>query len=1371
VVATLKVNGTPRGQGVWRGSAWPDVTGPVRIAVGYDASSDSTGPYRYTLEVRAHYGETALATTARGELVVVNRRESVFGAGWWLAGLERLVMDPFGKPVLWVGGDGSTRRYTKAGGADVWGAPSLDRPDSIKPTTSGGWERILGGGVKVEFDSTGRHVATVNRLEHRTEFRYDSAGRVDTVSIPRAERGFSFHYAVDGKLERMESPGVETTPRSTHLHRTGARVDSIRNPDGSRIRFGYANAARALVPTFRASRAGVTSYFRFDHAGLVAGARLDPNATDSIVMRLRAVESLGLANTGALDTARAYALIDGPRTDVGDSTRFWLNRWGAPRRVVNPLGQQAVLTYGDARYPALVTESRSPGGLVSRAWYDARGRVDSSTVLSPYGDGRNATTRYAWDAKWDVVTRTASPEGVIASFGYDSVSGNLMWQQTGADASQVDSTRVEYGYDPATRLVGSVAEAGATQPSRYEYDGRGNLKAVVSALGFRSEFYSDALGRDTLVLTPTDAAQTPGLRVATRTWFDASGRDSLTRTYGPSLGDRYTGARTLWVETLYTTAGQVRTVRRWGEPQLSPDHPTQFIRRFEYDAAGRDTAEFNEVNRAEKRRYDPAGNVVSVQTRRGPVVSMRYDALNRLVRRSTEAVENPEIGTSGHMSASYPAFTDGYPIPAEVDTLAYDSIGNLVLADNPYAKIRRGYHPNGTVAWDSTFLRSWAGSPNDPAAFAGHAYGIGYGYDLDGRRSWLEYPANLAPGAESGAPRTRATYEYTPRTGALAAVVNVFGHRHAFHFDRAARLRTALPADGSRESFTYDADGRLRSRTHATAGGSVFRNDTMRYDARAKLLGVWMPGGGPSFRYDALGTLVEEKPIYETTTDKSMRKYIVDALGHRVKGFNKFQDSLIYGLEQNDRATGWRHPFYPDSGAGEYMDESDTFADANGSESWRESVSGGPNQFNIEQAMSFYDGRDKLRAVDRRACPWVADTKAVGTPPDDYQPGWIAYERTLGKCDPQVVLAPERYGGLEEYRYDALGRRIAVRFRPDAACTACATLKMAHYTRYVWDGDQVLHEVRSPDESDHPQDSPSSAAYGRVGYTHGGVIDAPLDLIRIGHAGDTATVIVPLRNALGQHDRGSIVAGPSVSINWPGAHWNAFRKPLDPYPKPGGWAGSLITGSADQSGLQYMRNRYYDPRTGQFTQQDPIGLAGGLNTYGFANGDPVTYSDPYGLLASTGECPPCSGWEYFKNEVWGLRSLPMRSNQEPATLYASASVYFWSANAGVRVDHRQVKGSIDNSATFPSAGAGVAFGAEYSRARAGEHEGSISAGVTKRTGVSVGVATGSRGTRVTTVEVKLGVSTPTPAVTGTIKPANRAPTGSYSCAQANIGCE
>ncbi len=36
------------------------------------------------------------------------------------------------------------------------------------------------------------------------------------------------------------------------------------------------------------------------------------------------------------------------------------------------------------------------------------------------------------------------------------------------------------------------------------------------------------------------------------------------------------------------------------------------------------------------------------------------------------------------------------------------------------------------------------------------------------------------------------------------------------------------------------------------------------------------------------------------------------------------------------------------------------------------------------------------------------------------------------------------------------------------------------------------------------------------------------------------------------------------------------------------------------------------PRRG-FTQPDPIGIAGGLNSYGYAGGDPVNFSDPFGL--------------------------------------------------------------------------------------------------------------------------------------------------------------
>ncbi len=64
--------------------------------------------------------------------------------------------------------------------------------------------------------------------------------------------------------------------------------------------------------------------------------------------------------------------------------------------------------------------------------------------------------------------------------------------------------------------------------------------------------------------------------------------------------------------------------------------------------------------------------------------------------------------------------------------------------------------------------------------------------------------------------------------------------------------------------------------------------------------------------------------------------------------------------------------------------------------------------------------------------------------------------------------------------------------------------------------------------------------------------------------------------------------------------------------------------NVDIPDVSLFRNRAYDARTGRWTQEDPIGVGGGLNLFQFNGNDPVRNTDPFGLCPIEKDGIPCT---------------------------------------------------------------------------------------------------------------------------------------------------
>lgn len=113
-----------------------------------------------------------------------------------------------------------------------------------------------------------------------------------------------------------------------------------------------------------------------------------------------------------------------------------------------------------------------------------------------------------------------------------------------------------------------------------------------------------------------------------------------------------------------------------------------------------------------------------------------------------------------------------------------------------------------------------------------------------------------------------------------------------------------------------------------------------------------------------------------------------------------------------------------------------------------------------------------------------------------------------------------------------------------------------------------------------------------------------------------------------------------------------------------------------ESGLHHNYFRDYDPTTGRYTQSDPIGLEGGINTYAYSLNNPINYSDPYGLWVMR-----CA------RKLGEKTSAPVYPSGNPLRhdyISVSGSILSFQAGGTSVQDMISSQGRLDKTGEFPT---------------------------------------------------------------------------------------
>ena len=463
---------------------------------------------------------------------------------------------------------------------------------------------------------------------------------------------------------------------------------------------------------------------------------------------------------------------------------------------------------------------------------------------------------------------------------------------------------------------------------------------------------------------------------------------------------------------------------------------------------------------------------------------------------------------------------------------------------------------------------------------------------------------------------------------------------------------TSTSYRGGSSRFAYNAQGRLLSTTQTTDTGpdsGLVLQTSYQYDAAGhvvqmvypsgRVLTVQHSGGLPVAVYMAangaaavpLMTNIRHEPFgamrswsWAMDAGAQAHERVSDTWGRVVRyPVGQMQRDLAYdAADRITSLTHWDRSTGGATAATSAMNQSFTYdelgrltgaAGAGGSWAYAYDASGnrtGTATNGVARSHTTAGNSNRLLSINNPPRSFSHDTAGNTLSDSQYPVSWTAgYDlanrlATLSSTN-SAVNSPNAMAGTVGYLYNTFGQRVAKVFAVSTycqtGCTTSAPASQAVVYAYNQQG-QLLGEYRAADGAVLREYvwlgsmpvavvAPSAVTAGAstdIFYIHADHLGTPRAVIdRAGRqrwlwAGEPFGASPPNANPQG-------LGVFNFDLRFPGQYFDA------------------------ESGLIYNHHRSFDPTLGRYSQSDPIGLAGGINTYAYADGNPVSLTDPLGL--------------------------------------------------------------------------------------------------------------------------------------------------------------